>query len=66
MRDAAVWCRLHMPSPSSPLYMMHFDHRGSFEHGLFGWTGELSPEQAAQIGPARAEQTTADEKEQRR
>jgi 5-dehydro-2-deoxygluconokinase len=33
--------------------MMPFDHRGSFEHGLFGWTGELSPEQTAQIADAK-------------
>lgn len=33
--------------------MMPFDHRGSFEHGLFGWTGGLSPEQTAQIAAAK-------------
>lgn len=33
--------------------MMPFDHRGSFEHGLFGWTGALSPEQTAQIAAAK-------------
>jgi Cof subfamily protein (haloacid dehalogenase superfamily) len=33
--------------------MMPFDHRGSFEHGLFEWTGDLSPEQTAQIAAAK-------------
>ncbi len=33
--------------------MMPFDHRGSFEHGLFGWSDGLSPEQTAQIAAAK-------------
>jgi hypothetical protein len=33
--------------------MMPFDHRGSFEHGLFGWTGRLSPEHTTQIAAAK-------------
>lgn len=33
--------------------MLPFDHRASFEHGLFGWSGALSREQAAQIGASK-------------
>lgn len=36
-----------------PLYLQPFDHRGSFETGLFGWHGELTPEQTAQIAAAK-------------
>ncbi len=36
-----------------PLYVLPFDHRGSFESGLFGWTGALAPEQAARIAEAK-------------
>ena len=25
-----------------PLYLLPFDHRGSFETGLFGWKGGLT------------------------
>jgi myo-inositol catabolism protein IolC len=32
-----------------PLYILPFDHRGSFQTGMFGWKGALSPEQTAQI-----------------
>jgi myo-inositol catabolism protein IolC len=32
-----------------PLYVLPFDHRGSFETGMFGWKGALTPEQTAQI-----------------
>lgn len=35
------------------LYILPFDHRESFEHGLFGWSGELSAEQRAQIVAAK-------------
>jgi myo-inositol catabolism protein IolC len=35
------------------LYILPFDHRGSFETGMFGWKGELSPEQTAQIAAAK-------------
>ena len=35
------------------LYMLPFDHRASFEHGLFGWSGELSAEQQNQIVAAK-------------
>jgi 6-phosphogluconolactonase len=33
--------------------MLPFDHRGSFKKGLFGWTGDLSPEQMARIAEAK-------------
>lgn len=36
-----------------PLYILPFDHRGSFETGMFGWKGELTPEQTAQIAAAK-------------
>ncbi len=36
-----------------PLYVLPFDHRGSFETGLFGWTGVLTTEQTAEIGNAK-------------
>ena len=36
-----------------PLYMLPFDHRASFEHGLFGWTGALTAEQTAQVAGAK-------------
>jgi myo-inositol catabolism protein IolC len=32
-----------------PLYVLPFDHRSSFELKLFGWKGELTPEQTGQI-----------------
>ena len=36
-----------------PLYILPFDHRGSFESGLFHWQGALTPEQTAQISAAK-------------
>jgi 5-dehydro-2-deoxygluconokinase len=36
-----------------PLYILPFDHRGSFETGMFGWHGELNAEQTAQISDAK-------------
>ena len=36
-----------------PLYILPFDHRGSFETGMFGWKGDLTPEQTAQIAAAK-------------
>jgi len=38
---------------NKPLYILPFDHRGSFQTGMFGWKGALSPEQAAQIAAAK-------------
>jgi myo-inositol catabolism protein IolC len=34
---------------NKPLYVLPFDHRNSFEKGLFGWTGALSKEQVEKI-----------------
>ncbi len=36
-----------------PLYVLPFDHRGSFETGMFGWKGALNPEQTEQIAEAK-------------
>ncbi|WP_424950922.1 2-deoxy-5-keto-D-gluconate 6-phosphate aldolase domain-containing protein [Deinococcus sp.] len=36
-----------------PLYLLPFDHRGSFEKGLFGLEGEPTPEQAARVADAK-------------
>jgi myo-inositol catabolism protein IolC len=36
-----------------PLYILPFDHRGSFQTGMFGWKGALSQEQTAQIAAAK-------------
>jgi len=36
-----------------PLYIQPFDHRGSFETGMFGWKGPLTAEQTAQIAEAK-------------
>jgi myo-inositol catabolism protein IolC len=38
---------------NQPLYILPFDHRGSFQTGMFGWKGALSPEQTAQIATAK-------------
>lgn len=38
---------------SRPLYIQPFDHRGSFETGMFGWKGALTPEQTEQIAAAK-------------
>ncbi len=36
-----------------PLYVLPFDHRGSFQAKMFGWEGALSPEQVAEIAAAK-------------
>jgi myo-inositol catabolism protein IolC len=36
-----------------PLYVLPFDHRGSFKTGMFGWHGELSETQTAEISAAK-------------
>jgi hypothetical protein len=36
-----------------PLYILPFDHRGSFQTKMFGWTGVLTAEQTAQIAAAK-------------
>jgi len=35
------------------LYILPFDHRGSFETKLFGWHGDLTPAQTAEIAAAK-------------
>lgn len=37
-----------------PLYILPFDHRGSFSKGLFGWEGKLTAEQTAEVAAAKA------------
>jgi myo-inositol catabolism protein IolC len=32
-----------------PLYVLPFDHRGTFSKNMFGWQGPLTPEQIAEI-----------------
>src|SRR5262245_3667913 len=36
-----------------PLYVLPFDHRGSFQSKMFGWKGALTPEQTAEIAAAK-------------
>lgn len=36
-----------------PLYILPFDHRGSFQTKLFGWKGALTPEQTAEIAATK-------------
>ena len=36
-----------------PLYILPFDHRGSFQSGLFGWKGTLTAEQTARIAASK-------------
>jgi myo-inositol catabolism protein IolC len=38
---------------NQPLYILPFDHRGSFETKMFGWHGDLTPEQTAEIAAAK-------------
>jgi 5-dehydro-2-deoxygluconokinase len=38
---------------NQPLYVLPFDHRGSFETKMFGWHGDLTPEQTAEIAAAK-------------
>ena len=33
---------------NQPLYILPFDHRGSFQKNMFGWHGKLTPEQTAE------------------
>jgi 5-dehydro-2-deoxygluconokinase len=35
------------------LYILPFDHRGSFQTKMFGWKGDLTPEQTADIAAAK-------------
>jgi 5-dehydro-2-deoxygluconokinase len=36
-----------------PLYILPFDHRGSFQTKMFGWKGTLSPAQTAEVAAAK-------------
>src|SRR5262245_35910760 len=36
-----------------PLYILPFDHRGSFQTKMFGWTGALTAQQTADIAAAK-------------
>ena len=36
-----------------PLYILPFDHRGSFVTKMFGWHGGLTPAQTAEIAAAK-------------
>src|SRR5580658_2665393 len=36
-----------------PLYILPFDHRGSFQTKMFGWKGSLTPEQTAEIAAVK-------------
>ncbi len=38
---------------NKPLYILPFDHRGSFQKNMFGWSGTLSADQTAQIADAK-------------
>src|SRR5271168_1595782 len=41
------------PGFDKPLYVLPFDHRGSFQKKMFGWDGELSAERTAEIAAAK-------------
>src|ERR1700751_2136335 len=36
-----------------PLYILPFDHRGSFQTKMFGWSGTLTADQTAQIAATK-------------
>ncbi len=38
---------------NEPLYILPFDHRGSFQTKMFGWPGGLSPDQTAEIASTK-------------
>jgi 5-dehydro-2-deoxygluconokinase len=42
-----------MTGYDKPLYILPFDHRGSFQKGLFGWKGALTPAQVAEIAKSK-------------
>jgi hypothetical protein len=41
------------PGFDRPLYILPFDHRGSFQKKMFGWDGALSAQQTAEIAAAK-------------
>ena len=47
-----------------PLYVLPFDHRASFETGMFGWEGALTSD-AFCFGTPAARSTTASKREPR-
>jgi 5-dehydro-2-deoxygluconokinase len=38
---------------NTPLYILPFDHRSSFEKGLFGWSGPLTEEQTNRVAESK-------------
>ena len=38
---------------NEPLYILPFDHRGSFQSNMFGWSGTLNSAQTAEIAAAQ-------------
>ena len=36
-----------------PLYILPFDHRGSFQQKMFGWKGTLTPQQTEEIAATK-------------
>lgn len=45
--------KVKTPGYNQPLYILPFDHRGSFETKMFGWQGDLTPAQTAEIAAAK-------------
>jgi len=41
------------PGFDKPLYILPFDHRGSFQKKMFGWDGALTAGQTAEIAAAK-------------
>lgn len=41
------------PGFVQPLYILPFDHRGSFQTRMFGWTGPIDQDQTARIAAAK-------------
>jgi 5-dehydro-2-deoxygluconokinase len=44
---------MRSPGFDKPLYILPFDHRGSFQTKMFGWKGTLTAEQTAEIAAAK-------------
>ena len=44
---------MRTPGFDRPLYILPFDHRGSFQTKLFGWNGTLTPGQTAEIAASK-------------
>jgi myo-inositol catabolism protein IolC len=42
-----------IPGFDKPLYILPYDHRGSFQTKMFGWKGTLTPQQTAEIAAAK-------------